>query len=74
MRDALPWAPSAEDLSPFDIYVSPKIKQRLKEKDISTMGKLMAEVSRGLCDMKNEAIFPGGTREGGFPIPPEWAF
>ena len=58
----LPWLPSGADLSPLDIYVNPELKRRLKEKDLSTRGKLMAEVSRDLGDMRADPEFLDGIR------------
>ena len=55
--------PSGADLSPLDIYVNPKLKHRPKEKDLSTMEKLMAGVSRALGDMRNDAVFLDGIRK-----------
>ena len=46
--NTLPWPPSGADISWLDIYVNTQPKQRLKEKDLSTRVKLMADVSRAL--------------------------
>ena len=53
----LPWLPGGEDLSPIDIYLNPELMRRLKEKDLSTREKLLAEVSRALGDMRANAVF-----------------
>ena len=55
--NTLPWLPSGADLSPLDIYVNPELKRRLKEKDLSTRGNLMAGVSRALGDMGADSVF-----------------
>ena len=59
----LPWIPSGADLSPLGIYANPKLKHRPKEQDLSKREKLMADVSRALGDMRNEAVFLDGLRK-----------
>ena len=59
----LPWLPSGADLSPLDIYVNPELKRRPKENDLSSMEKLMGEVSRLLGDVRADAVLLDGIRK-----------
>ena len=59
----LPWAPSGADIAPREIYINPKLDQRIKEDDISTRGELMADVIRALGDMGRDSGFLDGARK-----------